>query len=112
LSGLAFPDICRYGPHFAEIHASTGWSETSRLPEQIDMKQNTHPDYHLITVQMTDGTSFQTRSTWGKEGDTMTLDIDPTSHPAWTGGNQRLLDAGGQVARFNKRFGGLTLKKG
>jgi large subunit ribosomal protein L31 len=109
---LAFPDICRYGPHFAEIHASIGWSETSRLPEQIDMKQNTHPDYHLITVQMTDGTSFQTRSTWGKEGDTMTLDIDPTSHPAWTGGNQRLLDAGGQVARFNKRFGGLTLKKG
>ena len=82
------------------------------LPEQIDMKQDTHPDYHFITVQMTDGTSFQTRSTWGKEGDTMTLDIDPTSHPAWTGGNQRLLDAGGQVARFNKRFGGLTLKKG
>ncbi|MEL6875038.1 MAG: 50S ribosomal protein L31, partial [Pseudomonadota bacterium] len=31
--------------------------------------------------------------------------------PAWTGGNQRLLDAGGQVARFNKRFGGLSLKK-
>src|SRR3546814_9059645 len=76
------------------------------------MKQDTHPDYHFITVQMTDGTSFKTRSTWGKEGDTMTLDIDPTSHPAWTGGNQRLLDAGGQVARFNKRFGGLTLKKG
>src|SRR3546814_13083102 len=76
------------------------------------MKQDTHPDYHFITVQMTDGTSFKTRSTWGKEGDTMTLDIDPTSHPAWTGGNQRLLDAGGQVARFNKRFGGLTLKQG
>jgi large subunit ribosomal protein L31 len=81
-------------------------------PEHAFMKKDTHPEYHLITVQMTDGTSFQTRSTWGKEGDTMTLDIDPTSHPAWTGGNQRLLDQGGQVARFNKRFGGLTLKKG
>ncbi len=76
------------------------------------MKANTHPDYHFITVRMTDGTEFQTRTTWGKEGDVMTLEIDPTSHPAWTGGNSRLLDAGGQVARFNKRFGGLTLKKG
>lgn len=75
------------------------------------MKANTHPDYHMIKVQMTDGTVFETRSTWGKEGDLMTLDIDPLAHPAWTGGNSRLLDSGGQVARFNKRFGGLTLKK-
>ncbi|MFZ5795917.1 MAG: 50S ribosomal protein L31, partial [Pseudomonadota bacterium] len=30
-----------------------------------------HPDYHTITVQMTDGTQFQTRTTWGKEGDLM-----------------------------------------
>ena len=74
------------------------------------MKAEIHPDYHMITVQMTDGTTFQTRSTWGKEGDTMALDIDPKSHPAWTGGN-RQLDTGGQGARFNKRFGGLTLKK-
>lgn len=73
------------------------------------MKQNTHPDYHWIKVQMTDGTVYETRSTWGKEGDLMTLEIDPRSHPAWTGGNQRLVDAGGQVARFNKRFGGLSL---
>ncbi|MBD3729452.1 MAG: 50S ribosomal protein L31 [Sphingomonadales bacterium] len=76
------------------------------------MKTEGHPDYHTITVKMTDGTEFQTRSTWGSEGDTLTLDIDPTSHPAWTGGNQRILNEGGQVARFNKRFGGLSLKKG
>jgi large subunit ribosomal protein L31 len=76
------------------------------------MKQDIHPDYHMITVQMTDGSQFQTRSTWGKEGDLMTLDIDPLAHPAWTGGKGMMLDAGGQVARFNKRFGGLTLKKG
>ena len=75
------------------------------------MKPGTHPDYHNITVQMTDGTTFQTRSTWGKEGDTLHLEIDPTSHPAWTGGQSRMLDAGGQVARFNKRFGGLSLGK-
>lgn len=76
------------------------------------MKKQGHPDYHMIKVQMTDGTVFETRSTWGKEGDLMTLDIDPLAHPAWTGGNSRLMDTGGQVARFNKRFGGLSLKKG
>src|SRR5687768_2117298 len=76
-----------------------------------DMKIDTHPDYHMIKVQMTDGTVFETRSTWGKEGDTLQLDIDPKVHPAWTGGHNRMLDTGGQVARFNKRFGGLTLGK-
>ena len=75
------------------------------------MTKDTHPDYHMIKVQMTDGTVYETRSTWGSEGDTLTLDIDPTSHPAWTGGN-RQVNEGGQVARFNKRFGGLSLKKG
>jgi large subunit ribosomal protein L31 len=75
------------------------------------MKKGIHPDYHTITVQMTDGTTYQTRSTWGKEGDTLALEIDPLAHPAWTGGTQRLMDQGGQVARFNKRFGGLSLGK-
>ena len=75
------------------------------------MKKNIHPDYHPIKVQMTDGSVFETRSTWGAAGDTIQLDIDPTVHPAWTGGRGTLLDAGGQVARFNKRFGGLSLSK-
>jgi large subunit ribosomal protein L31 len=76
------------------------------------VKNNIHPEYHMIKVLMTDGTVYETRSTWGKEGDTMTLDIDPLVHPAWTGGNSRMMDTGGQVARFNKRFGGgLTLRK-
>ena len=74
-------------------------------------KETDHPDYHFIKVVMTNGTEFTTRSTYGKEGDTLHLDIDPSVHPAWTGGNSKLLDTGGQVARFNKRFGGLTLGK-
>jgi large subunit ribosomal protein L31 len=75
------------------------------------MKDGIHPEYHVINVKFTDGTVVQMKSTWGKEGDQMSLDIDPSVHPAWTGGNGRMLDAGGQVARFNKRFGGLSLKK-
>jgi large subunit ribosomal protein L31 len=74
------------------------------------MKKDIHPDYHEITVVMTDGTSFTTRSTYGSEGDKLTLDVDPLSHPAWTGGAQRLVDTGGQVAKFNKRFQDFGLK--
>ena len=73
------------------------------------MKADTHPDYHTIKVVMTDGTTFETRSTWGKEGDELHLEIDPMSHPAWTGGTQKVLDNKGQVSRFNKRFGNLKL---
>ena len=73
------------------------------------MKKDIHPDYHEITVIMTDGSKYKTRSTMGKEGDTLKLDIDPKSHPAWTG-QHRILDTGGQVARFNKRFSGLGVK--
>ena len=68
------------------------------------MKKDIHPDYHEIKVVMTDGTEFMTRSTWGKEGDVMKLDVDPKSHPAWTGGGHKLVDSGGQVAKFQKRF--------
>jgi large subunit ribosomal protein L31 len=73
------------------------------------MKKDIHPDYHEITVVMTDGTKYKTRSTMGKAGETIKLDIDPKSHPAWTG-QHRILDSGGQVARFNKRFSGLGVK--
>ena len=73
------------------------------------MKADTHPDYHVITVQLTDGTAYTTRSTWGNEGDTLKLDIDPTSHPAWTGVH-RLVDTAGQLAKFNKKFEGFGLK--
>lgn len=59
---------------------------------------------------MTDGTEYETRSTWGKEGDSMRLDIDPLSHPVWTGGHQRLMKAG-QLDKFNKRFSGLGIKE-
>ncbi|KQO75688.1 50S ribosomal protein L31 [Agrobacterium vaccinii] len=73
------------------------------------MKAEIHPDYHMIKVVMTDGTEYETFSTWGSEGQTMNLEIDPKSHPAWTGGNQQLMDRGGRVSKFNKRFGGLGL---
>ena len=73
------------------------------------MKKDIHPDYHEITIVMTDGSEYKTRSTYGAAGDTMRLDIDPKTHPAWTG-EHRLVDSGGQVAKFNKRFASFGLK--
>ena len=68
------------------------------------MKKNIHPDYHEIEVVMTDGTKFKTKSTWGKKGDVLNLDIDPKSHPAWSGGEKKLVDTQGQISKFTKRF--------
>jgi large subunit ribosomal protein L31 len=73
------------------------------------MKADIHPDYHMIKVVMTDGTEYMTQSTWGAEGDTMNLEIDPKSHPAWTGGNQQLMDRDGRLSKFKKRFEGLSM---
>ena len=74
------------------------------------MKKDIHPEYHTIKVVLTDGSEFETRSTYGSEGDTLKLDIDPKSHPAWTGGAGKLVDTGGQVAKFNRRFEGFIKK--
>lgn len=71
------------------------------------MKKDIHPDYHFINVKLTDGTIVKMRSTYGKDGDTLSLDIDPSSHPAWTGGNTRLMDQGGRVSKFKKKYEGL-----
>ena len=73
------------------------------------MKKDIHPDYHFINVKMTDGTVYKTRSTYGKTDENLNLEIDPLSHPAWTGGSQKLLDTGGRVSKFKKKYEGFKL---
>jgi large subunit ribosomal protein L31 len=92
---------------------SAGAASAPRVTDQpeLPMKSDIHPNYHTIKVVMTDGTEYVTRSTWGRDGDTMNLDIDPKTHPAWTGGSQQLLDRGGRLSRFNSRFGAIGLGK-
>jgi large subunit ribosomal protein L31 len=88
------------------------FKQTERAGRAKDavMKSEIHPNYHTIKVVMTDGTEYLTRSTYGKEGDTLNLDIDSKSHPAWTGGQQQILDRGGRVSRFQKKFQGFLKK--
>ncbi|MDR3031452.1 MAG: 50S ribosomal protein L31 [Holosporales bacterium] len=74
------------------------------------MKKNIHPEYHTISVVMTNGEKFETKSTLGKEGDAINLDIDPTTHPAWTGTGQRLMDRAGQISKFGKKYNNFGIK--
>ena len=67
------------------------------------MKTDTHPEYHIINVKMTDGTVVEMKSTWGKEGDQLSLDIDPSVH----GGTGRIMDTGGRVSKFKNKYAGL-----
>ncbi len=66
------------------------------------MKAGIHPDYHPITIVMTDGVSYESRSTLGKAGDKLQLDVDPKTHPAWVGGVN--LRKTGQMEKFNNKF--------
>lgn len=68
------------------------------------MKADIHPDYHEITVVMTDGSEYKTRSTWGKEGDVLKLDVDPLTHPAWQGGAGQVIEKG-QLDKFENKYG-------
>jgi large subunit ribosomal protein L31 len=98
------------GYRAAQIHHRQPSEKKAPGAEELPMKAEIHPNYHTITVVMTDGTEYLTRSTWGKEGDKLHLDIDPKSHPAWVGGAQQILDRGGRVSRFQKKFSGFLKK--
>jgi large subunit ribosomal protein L31 len=107
--------ICNFVPGFRALRGLNPGHGTELCPiarrTGRTMKPNTHPNYHTVKVVMTDGTEFTTRTTWGKEGDTLRLEIDSKSHPAWTGGQQQLVDRGGRLSRFQKKFAGLGIKK-
>ncbi len=64
------------------------------------MKKGIHPEYKTATVKCACGNTFETRSTAGD----MKVDICSKCHPFFTG-KQKLVDTGGRVDRFNKRFG-------
>ncbi len=66
------------------------------------MKTDLHPDYHLVTVRLADGTTFQTRSTMS--GDTYNSEVDATNHPFYTGKRQ-FMDTTGRVEKFRRRYG-------
>ncbi len=65
------------------------------------MKTEIHPKYTDVTVRCSCGNSFTTRSTRVTD---LTLELCNECHPFFTG-KQKLVDTGGRVERFNKRYG-------
>lgn len=68
------------------------------------MKADIHPDYHDITIVLTDGTEYTSRSCLGKPGEVLRLDVDPLSHPAWQGGTQKVIEKQ-QLKKFENKYG-------
>ena len=67
------------------------------------MKTGIHPKYVETTVTCTCGSTFQTRST--ADNGVIHADVCSQCHPFYTG-KQKILDTGGRIARFEKRFAG------
>jgi len=67
----------------------------------IVMKKDIHPTYAAITATCTCGNTLSLNTTLGKD---LHIDVCSQCHPFYTG-QQKMLDTGGRVDRFNKRFG-------
>jgi ribosomal protein L31 len=66
------------------------------------MKEKIHPAYHEVKVECACGASFMTGTT--KKTDVIKIDICNQCHPFYTG-KQKIVDSGGRVDRFLKRYG-------
>jgi large subunit ribosomal protein L31 len=72
------------------------------LTRALEMKANTHPEYHEVKVTCSCGNVFETRSTFASKE--MQLDVCSQCHPFYTG-KQKMLDTAGQVDKFRRRYG-------
>ena len=89
----------------------TNKKEESKKEKSVSkkVKSSLHPNYREITVEMTNGTKFKTRSTISN--DLLKLDIDPTTHPAWTKDANYVNTKATEVSKFNNKFKGLSFGK-
>ncbi|MCY4471436.1 MAG: 50S ribosomal protein L31 [Kistimonas sp.] len=72
------------------------------------MKKDIHPRYETMTASCSCGNKILVRSTLCKD---MALDVCAKCHPFYTG-TQKVIDSGGRIERFNKRFAGMSTRKG
>jgi len=76
--------------------------DPAAIRREPGMKNDIHPAYVVTEVTCSCGNSFTTRST-AKSG-TMHADVCSACHPFYTG-KQKIMDVGGRVDKFEKRFG-------
>lgn len=68
------------------------------------MKKGIHPDYKEITIEMSDGTSYTTRSTMKTKDGVYKTEVDSKNHPFYIG-SDRMVTSAGRVDKFNKKYG-------
>ncbi len=71
------------------------------------MKPDLHPQYNVVVATCSCGNSFETRST----ASALRVELCNVCHPFFTG-KQRLVDSGGRVERFQRRYGARTGRSG
>ena len=77
------------------------WPRYVRTRNEVKrMKQGIHPNYVDCTITCACGNVIKTRSTKPE----IHVKVCSKCHPFYTG-KQKLVDTGGRVERFNKRFG-------
>jgi len=69
--------------------------------QEQTMKAEIHPKYETVTATCSCGNTIQTRSTLCED---FHVDVCSECHPFFTG-KQKIVDSGGRVDRFKKRFG-------
>lgn len=74
---------------------------TIQNEEVKKMKKGIHPDYKQVTVRCHCGNEFVTGST----KDEITVEVCSKCHPFYTGSQKLLLESGGRVEKFNKKYG-------
>ena len=72
------------------------------------MKADIHPNYHDVAVTCSCGNTFTTKSTMAK--DAFHVEVCSACHPFYTG-KHKIVDSGGRVDRFRKRFGAARTAK-
>ncbi len=65
------------------------------------MKADIHPNYTDITVTCSCGNVIETRSTLGED---LSIEVCSSCHPFYTG-KQKIVDSGGRVDKFRKKYG-------
>lgn len=73
------------------------------------MQRKIHPKLNTIKIELLNGQSFETKSTYGKEGGTLKLDVDPTVHAAWTGQGNLVDNKATEVQNFKSKFDQFSL---
>lgn len=74
----------------------------------LNKNKKSEIDYHKIIIVMTNGKQFETRSTYGKEGDEVKPERDCYNHPAWTGSlTSGSTSKTSRLGKFKDKYGDL-----